>query len=57
MMNFLPLRIGAVIFWLLALAAFRVDPNQQMLLMASGVAFGYLIPGYIMKSNAKKNAI
>lgn len=57
MMNFQPLRIGSIVFWLLALAAFRVDPNQQMLLMASGVAFGYLVPGYIMKSNAKKNAI
>lgn len=57
MMNFQPLRIGAIIFWLLALASFRVDPNQQMLLMAAGVAFGYLVPGYIMKSNAKKNGI
>lgn len=57
MMNFQPLRIGAIIFWLLALAAFRVDENQQMLLMASGVAFGYLVPGYMMKSNAKKHGI
>lgn len=57
MMNFPPLRIGAIVFWLLALASFRVDPNQQMLLMAAGVAFGYLVPGYIMKSNAKKNGI
>ncbi len=57
MMNFQPLRIGAVIFWLLAIAAFRVDENQQMLLMAAGVAFGYLVPGYIMKSKNKKNAI
>lgn len=57
MMNFQPLRIGAIIFWLLALAAFRVDENQQMLMMAAGVAFGYLVPGYIMKSNAKKHGI
>jgi len=57
MMNFQPLRIGAVIFWILALAAFRVDPNQQMLILAAAVAFGYLVPGYIMKSKAKKNAI
>ena len=57
MMNFQPLRIGAIIFWLLALAAFRLDENQQMLLMASGVAFGYLVPGYMMKSNAKKHGI
>jgi len=57
MMNFQPLRIGSIIFWLLALAAFRVDPTKQMLLMASGVAFGYLVPGYIMKSNAKKNGV
>lgn len=57
MMNFQPLRIGSIVFWLLALAAFRVDPNQQMLLMAAGVAFGYLVPGYIMKSNSKKHGV
>lgn len=57
MMGFRPLQFGAIVFWLLSFVAFRVEENYQMLLMATGVAFGYLLPGYLLKKNYSKNAL
>lgn len=49
MMRFKPLHFGAAVFWILAIVAFQLDENYQNLCMAIGVAFGYLVPGYLMK--------
>ena len=57
MMGFKPLQFGAIAFWVLAIVAFRLPEIYQMLLMALGVIVGYLLPGYIMKANAKKHGI
>lgn len=57
MMNFKPLRIGAICFWVLAIIAFQQNPEIQMLLLAIGVAVGYLLPGYIMRANFKKHGV
>jgi hypothetical protein len=57
MMNFKPLKFGAICFWVLAMIAFRQDENTQMLLLAIGIALGYLLPGYIMKANSKKHGV
>lgn len=57
MMNFKPLQFGALAFWILSFVAFRQPENHQMLLMAIAVAIGYLLPGYIMKSNFRKNGV
>jgi hypothetical protein len=57
MMNFKPLQIGALSFWILSFIAFRQPESYQMLLMALGVATGYLLPGYIMRANFKKHGV
>ena len=57
MMNFKPMQFGALAFWILSFIAFRQSENDQMLLMALGVALGYLLPGYIMKANSKKHGV
>uniref|UniRef100_UPI0040479B82 hypothetical protein n=2 Tax=Roseivirga sp. TaxID=1964215 RepID=UPI0040479B82 len=57
MMNFKPMQFGALAFWILSFIAFRQSENDQMLLMALGVALGYLLPGYIMRANSKKHGI
>lgn len=57
MMNFKPLQFGAIAFWALAIVSFRQPETYQMLLMALSVAVGYLLPGYIMKYNSRKNAV
>ena len=57
MMRFRPLQIGGVAFWLLCFVAFRVPEAYQMLIMSVSMLIGYLIPGYIMNYNAKKNGV
>lgn len=57
MMGFKPLKVGALVFWILAFVAFRQPENYQMLIMALGVAMGYLVPGYIMKANFRKHGV
>jgi hypothetical protein len=57
MMNFKPLQFGGIAFWVLTIIAFQQTPDVQMLLLAIGVAVGYLIPGYIMRSNSKKHGV
>jgi len=57
MMGFKPLKIGALVFWILAFVAFRQPENYQMLIMAVGIAIGYLMPGYIMKANFRKHGV
>lgn len=57
MMQFRPLQVGGVVFWLLSFLAFRVPEAYQMLIMSGSMLIGYLIPGYIMKFNAKKNGV
>lgn len=57
MMGFKPLQFGALVFWILAFVAFRQPENYQMLIMALGIAVGYLVPGYIMKANFNKHGV
>ena len=55
MMKFNILQFGAVCLWATAIFAFQLDENNQLLANAIGIAIGYLLPGYIMKSNYRKN--
>lgn len=57
MMRFRPLQIGGVVTWLLSIWAFQSTEAYQMLMTAIAMLLGYLIPGYIMKYNTRKNAI
>ncbi|GAB5525920.1 MAG: hypothetical protein Roseis2KO_37920 [Roseivirga sp.] len=57
MMGFRPLQLGAIAFWALSIIAFKQPENYQMLLMALGVAVGYLLPGYMMKYNLKSHGV
>ncbi len=57
MLKFRALQIGGAAFWLLSILAFEVGEGMQMLLMAVAVLIGYLIPGYLMKSKAKQDAV
>ena len=54
MMKFRALQLGAVCLWAMAIFAFRLNEVEQLLAMAVGIALGYLLPGYIMKFNMKK---
>jgi len=54
MMQFKVLQFGAVCLWAMSIFAFQLDELNQLLANAGGIAIGYLLPGYIMKSNNKK---
>lgn len=49
-LKFKPLMIGGVINWLLGAAAFFVNFETQLLLLACAVLLGYIIPGYLLRN-------
>lgn len=52
--KFKPLQIGGGINWALAITAFFVDFDIQLVLLAMAVLLGYIIPGYILRSRYNK---
>ncbi len=54
-LQFKPLKIGGIINWMLAVVAFYVSFEMQLLVLASAVLLGYIIPGYLLKSKYNKS--
>jgi len=54
-LKFNPLIWGGVICWILAVISAFVSFNLQLLLLASGVLFSYIIPGHILKIRYQKS--
>lgn len=54
MMKFKVLQFGAVCLWAMSIFAFQLNEIDQLPAMAAGIAVGYLLPGYVMKNNYKK---
>jgi len=52
--KFQPMVIGGIVNWALAIAAFFVGFELQLLLLAAAVLLGYIIPGHLLKSRFKK---
>lgn len=48
-LKFKPLKAGAIISWVIALAAMFVDFKFQLLLLALSIIIAYLVPGYMLK--------
>ena len=53
-LRFKPLMMGGIANWVLAVAAFYVDFEMQLLLLAIAVLLGYIIPGYLLRIRYKK---
>mgnify|MGYP006902061738 CR=1 FL=1 len=49
--KFRPLIIGGILNWLIALTAFYVSFDIQLLLLALSMIVSYLIPGYLVKAS------
>jgi hypothetical protein len=49
--RFRPLIIGGIGCWVIAIVAFFVSFDIQLLLMALATLIGYLIPGYLLKAS------
>jgi hypothetical protein len=52
--SYKPLIIGGIISWLAALVAFFQPYNVQLLLMMATVIVSYIIPGHMLRIEAKK---
>jgi hypothetical protein len=52
--SFRPLIIGGIISWVAALVAFFQPYNVQLLLMAATVIVSYIVPGHMLRTDAKK---
>jgi len=57
MMKVKILQLGAICLWVGSIAAFQFEELYQLPINALSIAIGYLLPGYIMKSKAKKHGI
>ena len=51
-LKFKPLKIGGILFWILAIVAFLSSYENQMLIAAISLVTGYLIPGYMLKNRS-----
>jgi hypothetical protein len=54
--KFQPLVLGGIINWILGIAAFFVEFEIQLLLLAGAVLLGYIVPGHMLKNRFKKHA-
>ncbi|MFM8911723.1 MAG: hypothetical protein ACKOE6_02240 [Flammeovirgaceae bacterium] len=50
LIRFKPLCVGAVLIFATGIAAFFFDHQAQVLFAAGGIGCGYLIPGYLLRS-------
>jgi hypothetical protein len=55
LLRFRPLIAGGIICWVLAIVAIFVGPKYQLPLLSLSVLLGYIIPGYILRSQYKRN--
>lgn len=53
-MQFIPLKIGGIICWSLALIAVFIPPLYSLLLLATAVVAAWIIPGYLMRIKYNK---
>ncbi len=49
MLRFRPLIIGGMLFWVLGIISFYVDPIWVGFLSITGMVFGYIVPGFMLK--------
>jgi len=55
LMDLTPMKAGGASCWVIGAAAFYVNNEYVLLLLALSVILSYIIPGYILKSRFKKN--
>jgi hypothetical protein len=56
-MKFLPLKIGGIVCWILAIVALFVKPIYLLLLVGIAVLTAWIIPGYLLKKLHQQQAL
>lgn len=54
-MKFKPIMIGGLVNWAMAIGAFFVPFQFQLLMLAAAVLLGYIIPGHMLSAQFKKS--
>ena len=54
LIKFKPMIIGGVLFFIFSIACLFTPPSYQVLVSTFAIIIGYLIPGYILRSNQPK---
>jgi len=54
--NFKPLIFGGIVFWLGVICQFIIPNEFNVFIYPTIIIFGYLVPGYMLKFQNKKNA-
>lgn len=52
--QFVPLYIGGIVFWIGAIIGIQLDSAKNSLLMAAAMLLGYIIPGILLRIKVKK---
>jgi hypothetical protein len=52
-MKFNPLIMGGILFFVAAIASVYMGDEYKVLLHGAAIIFGYLVPGYLLKTSAK----
>ncbi len=52
--KFKPLIFGGIFCWICAIAGFEIQNIYQLLILATAVFGGYIVPGYLLQMNNKK---
>lgn len=53
-LQFRPLKVGGVVNWGMAIAAFMVDRENQLLVLALAVLLGYILPGHLLRRHFQR---
>jgi len=53
LLDFMPLRAGALVFWIASVSCIFVPNEMQLLINAGATALGYLIPAYLLYQRSK----
>lgn len=52
-MRFVPLKVGGIACWMLAIASTYVKPDYYLLFIAAAVLIAWIIPGYLLRQKFK----
>ena len=56
-LQFKPLIIGGIFCWVCSFAGFHVEVIYQLLIIATAVLGGYIIPGHLLQINNKNKNV
>lgn len=57
LIRFRPYQIGGLVCWVAGAIAFLLPPDNQLLVLAAAVVFGYIIPGHLLAAKTERDYV